>query len=574
MFKINSKIENKFTSLAIKEIFGLLKQVLDLKELKDLEIVYPPNQEMGDFSLPCFDLAKTQKKSPIEIAKNLSKKINVKKAGLIKKIENKGPYLNFFVNSEKMAKSILEDIFKKGNKIGENRLGRSKKIVIEYVSPNTNKPLHLGHGRNAFLGWSVSKILKANGYKVVKVCLINDRGIHICKSMLAYLEKGKNLLPEEIGIKSDHFVGDYYTMFEDMKKQNPDIEKKAQDMLVKWEKGDKKILDLWKKMNSWTLEGIKETFNKIGIEFDKFYFESEIYKQGKDIILKGIKNKKFKKQDKAIVADLKKYNLPDKILLRSDGTSLYITQDIFLIYLKQKDFKPHKIIHIIGSEQNLAQKQLFAIMDILKFKQSKNLYHLSYGMVNVEGGKLKSREGTKVDLDTLVKSLGKMASLEIRARDEKINEEDLEKRSQAIALGALKYYILQYDPKTTVNFDPKKSLAFEGHTGPYLQYSFARINSIIKKSNEKINVKIDFSKFRIKQEKELVFLLSRFSEIIKNAGENYDPSILAKYLFDLAKSFHSFYHICPVLTAKKETKKARLLLIYCVGQTIKKGLDL
>ncbi|NCF75147.1 MAG: arginine--tRNA ligase [Xanthomonadaceae bacterium] len=574
MFKIDSKIENKFTSLAIKEIFRLLKQILSSKELKNLEIVYPPNQEMGNFSLPCFNLAKTQKKSPLKIAKELSKKIRLKKKGIICEIKNQGPYLNFFVNSEKMAKSILKDIFGKKEKVGENKSGRNKKIIIEYVSPNTNKPLHLGHGRNAFLGWSVSKILKANGYKIIKACLINDRGVHICKSMLAYLEKGKNLLPEEIGIKGDHFVGDYYTMFEDMRKQNPDLEKKARGMLIKWEKGDKKILDLWKKMNNWTLNGIKETFDKIGIKFDKFYFESQIYKQGKDIILKGFKNKQFVKKDKAIVADLKKYNLPDKVLLRSDGTALYITQDIYLIYLKQKDFNPDKIIHIIGSEQDLAQKQLFAIMDILGFKQSKNLYHLSYGMVNVHGGKLKSREGTRVDLDVLIKDLGKMASLEIRARDEKINEVELEKRSQAIALGALKYYILQYDPKTIVNFNPKKSLAFEGHTGPYLQYSYARISGIIKKSKTEINKNVDFSKLRIKQEKELIFLLSKFSEIIKDSGKNYDPSILAKYLYDLAKSFHSFYHICPVLKAKKEIKKGRLLLIYCVAQIIKKGLDL
>ena len=574
MFKTNSKIEDKFTNLVVKEIFGLLGKVLDKKDLKNLEIVYSPEPEMGDFSLPCFTLAKTEKKSPVQVAKDLAGKIKLKKTGIIKKVKNDGPYLNFFVNDVKRAEIVLTDIFKKKNKLGENNFGKGKTVMIEYVSPNTNKPLPLGHGRNAFLGFALSNILEANDYKVVKVCLVNDRGIHIAKSMLAYQEKGKNVIPEDIGMKGDHFVGDYYVLFDDMKKKNKKVEDEAYELLRKWEKGDKKTVELWKKMNNWALVGMKKTFKKIGIEFDKLYFESDMYKEGKDIIEKGLKEKKFVKKDKAVTADLSKYNLPDKILLRSDNTALYITQDIYLTYLKYKDYKPEKIIHIIGSEQDLAQKQLFAIMDSLDFKQAKNLHHLSYGMVNVEGGKLKSREGTRVDLDTLIKDLGKMASLEIRARNEKLNEEKLERRSEKIALSALKYYILQYGPKSIVNFNPKESLSFNGKTGPYLQYSYARIKSILKKSGEKIDKKVDFSKLKNKEEKELLNLLGRFSETIKESGEKYDPSVLAKYLYELAKAFHGFYHSSPVLDTDKKTKQARLLLIHSTAEVIKKGLNL
>ncbi len=574
MFKYNSKINNKFLSLSVKEIFSLLKKELSLKELKSLEIIYPPEKKQGDFALPCFVLAKTQKKSPMEVAKILAENIKLKKNGFIVKIVAEGPYLNFFTNTQKEAQIVLENIFDKKEKIGRNYSGRGKKILMEYVSPNTNKPLHLGHGRNAFLGWSLAEILKENGYQVIKTCLINDRGIHICKSMLAYQKKGKGLSPDDIGMKSDHFVGDYYVLFDDLKSINKNIEKEAYEMLKKWENGDKKVRELWQKMNNWVIEGMKETFEKIGIDFDKYYYESEIYKEGKEIILKGLKKGKFFKEDGAIVADLEKYNLPNKILLRSDGTSLYITQDIYLSFLKEKEFHPDKIIHVIGSEQNLAQKQLFAILDILGFKNSQNLYHLSYGMVNVEGGKLKSREGTRVDLDTLIKDLEKIAGDEIRARDEKINEEELEIRSEKIALGALKYYILQYDAKSIVNFNPKKSLSFTGNTGPYLQYSYARIKSILKKANQKVDKKVDFSKLKNADEKELLFLLANFEEIIKKSADEYDPSVLAKYLYELAKTFHSFYHSSSILKANKKTQKARLLLIYSVSEVIKKGLHL
>lgn len=570
MYKLNSKIEDKFTGESVKEIFDSLKGVLNSETLKELEIVYPPNQAMGDFSLPCFPLTKEIKKNPAEIAGELSRNIKLKKGGVIASVKAAGPYLNFFANKNKEAEMILRGILDKKKKV----LKKKDKVMVEYVSPNTNKPLHLGHGRNAFIGWALSNILEENNYKVLKICLVNDRGIHISKSMISYAVKGKGITPEKAGIKSDHFVGEYYSKFEELKKEDPNHEKEAYEMLRMWEEGDKEIVKLWKKMNKWVLDGMKETFRKIGISFNKFYFESDIYKEGRDIVLKGLKDGKFIKKDGAAVADLSKYNLPDKVLLRSDGTSLYITQDIYLTHLKYKDFKPKKIIHVIGSEQDLAQKQLFAIMDLLGFKESASLYHLSYGMVNVEGGKLKSREGVKVDLDTLISRLEKMAISEIKNRNKNIKEKELKRRSEIIALGALKYYILQYGPKTIVNFDPKESLAFTGKTGPYLQYSYARIQSILKKAGGKISKKVDFSKLGNNEEKELISLLGKFSIVLKDSADNYDPSILAKYLYEVAKSFHGFYHTSPVLEADPETKKARLLLIQGTSIVIKKGLNI
>lgn len=581
-YKLNSKIENEFTSLAVNEIFGLLEQVIDKKILKNLEIIYPPEREMGNFTLACFILAKNFKKSPVKISEELSKNIKLKKSGIIRAVKNQGPYLNFFINENKSAELILSEIFLKKDSIGKCEIGKNKTVMIEYLSPNTNKPLHLGHSRNAFLGWSASKILKANGYDVIKACLINDRGIHICKSMLAYQKLGDKKTPRSEKIKSDHFVGDYYVLFDKLKKENPKIEKEARELLRKWEKGDKKILALWKKMNNWAISGMEKTCEEIGVNFDKFYFESDFYKKGKDIILKGLKQKKFIKEKGAVSADLKKYNLPNKFLLRSDGTTLYITQDIYLAYLKYKDYKLDKIIHVIGSEQDLSQKQLFAILDILKFKAAKNMRHLSYGMVNVEGGKLKSREGVKVDIDNLLIKLKRAAADEIKKRDKKISKKEIERRAKIISLGALKYYILQHGARNTVNFNPKKSLSFTGKTGPYLQYTYARIMGIIQKNKSKVknqkskivDTDVDFSKLSDKADADLIFELSKFSNIIKQAGENYDPSILAKYLYELAKLSHNFYHQSPVIRAGEKTKEARILLIFCVAQVIKKGLDL
>ena len=575
MFKYNSKVYGKFTQTALQEIFSLFKKALTQKELKEIEIVYPPEKEFGDFSAPCFPLARFYKKSPPEIAQELTKKIKPFPGGVIKKIKAEGPYLNFFVDSKKQAEIVLGEIEEKQEKIGRNFSGRGKKVLIEYVSPNTNKPLHLGHGRNAVLGWSLAEILKENGYKVVKVCLINDRGIHICKSMLAYLKKGKGLTPQEVGIKGDHFVGDYYVLYEDLKKGNHRLEEEAYELLQKWEEGDQKTRALWRQMTDWVLEGIKTTFQKIGIDFDKFYFESQFYTKGKEIVQKGLQKGLFKEKDGAVVAELGKYNLPDKVLLRSDGTSLYITQDIYLTYLKYKDYKPDKIVHVIAAEQDLAQKQLFAILDILGFPVAKYLYHLSYGMVNVEGGKLKSRSGVKVDIDTLLKELGKLASLNIRAREEEINEEELEERSEKIALAALKYYLLYYNPKTTINFHKEKALSFEGRTGPYLLYSYARAVNILKKAGfkEEKKKKTSYS-FKAAEEQALLDLLAKFSGVIKEAGDNYDPSLLAKYLYELSKSFHEFYHACPVVSASPSLKNARLYLVKSFQIVLRKGLKL
>lgn len=571
MFKINSKIEDKFTELAVKQIFNLLDSQIDKKILEKIEIDFSPNKDLGDFTFSCFVLAKKLKKTPVEIAKDLFNKlkptIEKDKKGVIRSLKNDGPYLNFFVDHSKRTEIILtSDIF------GSNQ--EKKKYVIEYVSPNTNKPLHLGHGRNAFLGTAVANILEENNGQVTKLCLINDRGVHISKSMIAYLKSGETLTPENSGIKGDHFVGNYYSKFDELKTAEPELEEYAQQMLKDWEAGDRQTIKLWKKMNKWVIDGMEETFKTIGAKFDKFYFESDFYDKGKDIVLKGVADKKFIKKDGAIVVNLDKYNLPEKVLIRSNGTSLYITQDIYLTLLKFKKYNPDKIIHVIGSEQDLAQKQLFAIMDILGLDGSKKLHHLSYGMVNVNGGKLKSREGVKVDLDNLIQELKDSALAEIKNRTKNLPEIEANRRARVIALGALKYYILQYGPKATVNFEPEKSLSFTGKTGPYLQYSYARIQSIIKKSDIKACGNIDYSKLSNNEEKDLIILISKFSEVIKSAGEKFDPSILAKYLYDLASSFHSFYHTSPVVGAEAESRRARMVLITRTAEIMKRGLNL
>jgi arginyl-tRNA synthetase len=533
--------------------------ILSEDEISKL-IEVPPNPELGDYALPCFKLSSLLKKSPQQIAFELKEKLKI--PGI--EVNSNGAYLNFFVDKKQLADNTISLVMEEKDKFGSGKAG--KKVVIEYPSPNTNKPLHLGHVRNMLLGKSVSRLLDFQGNKVIQVCLNNDRGIHICKAMLAYKLFGNNKEPDK---KPDHFVGDFYVLY--AKNESPELEKQVQEMLVKWEAGDKETLSLWKKMNGWALKGFDETYGKFGIKFDKVYNESDHYKEGKKIVLEAFsKNLLEKDKDGNIVIRLEKYSLPDKVLLRKDGTSIYITQDINLAKLKYEDFKQDISVYVVGSEQNLHFRQLFKILELLSIKAGQ-CHHLSYGMIYLPEGRMKSREGKVVDADNLVADIIGLAKEELRKRHV-LSEEELNKRAEQIGKGAINFFILKYDTPKDFVFNPKESIALEGETGPYVQYTHARICSIFKKYNEKLPASADFGLLKEKEEQQLVGMLSKFPEAAKEAAESYKPMIVARYLLDLCQLFNNYYHQFQVLNAAADLRDSRLMLLQAVKQVISKGL--
>ncbi|MFH1439242.1 MAG: arginine--tRNA ligase [Candidatus Woesearchaeota archaeon] len=574
----------------------IIKQLNKLN-IKDPVLSKPKIPEHGDYAFPCFQLAKEWKKSPQEIAQELGRKIPLTK--LIEKIHILGPFVNFFINKKEFAKVVLNAIYKEKHKYGRPAKSRKEKVMVEFCSPNTNKPLHLGHVRNCVIGDSVSKILYFQGNKVTKANLVNDRGVHICKSMLAYQKWGNGKLPD---IKSDFFVGKYYVMFaqksEEMNKSKnkdgeeyePDqLEKEAQLMLQKWEQGDREIIKLWKKMNSWVYEGFNETYKSLGVSFDKFYYESKIYKDGKDIILDGLDKKKFEKDETgAIIANLEKYKLPNKVLMRGDGTALYITQDIFLAKKKIEDYKLDQSIYVVGSEQNMHFERLFKIIEVLGYKWAKNLKHLSYGMVYLPEGKMKSREGKVVDADDLVREMKELARFQIKERHKDLTDKEADERAGIIGLGALKFFLLKTDFVKDIYYNPEESISFEGETGPYVQYTHARICSIMKKLDELAKTEVDSSfykfdakfvksvKFEVYEEKEneIIKMLSNFPYTAEDAASHLKPSLITRYLLDLSQKVNEFYHSSPILKAPDDLLRARILLAYSAKQVIETGLKL
>lgn len=557
-----------------KEIIELIKKNFPTLEIMETDFVFPPNPNLGDISLPCFGLAKQLKGSPVEVAAEIGKKILPTPKGLVRQVQFVGPYLNFFLNKEKVIKIVLKKILKEKKKYGNSKVLQNEKIMIEYVSPNANKPLHLGHLRNGFIGEAVANLLESCGAKVIRASLVNDRGAHICKSMVAYKYWGKGKTPSTEKIKGDHFVGDFYVLYAKKVEENKELEKEVRKMLEKWELGDKPTLALWKKMTSWVLKGFEQTYKRVGIKFDKTYFESKIYKEGKKIILDALKAEKFTRDATGAVIAKLGNGLPDKVLLRADGTALYVTQDIYLAKLKFDEYKLTKSIYCIGSEQDLYLKQLFKILEILGYPWAKNCYHLSHGMIYLPEGKMKSRVGTVVEADEFLNKLEDYALEEIRARYDFIPDHEALKRAAQIALAALKFYILQVDPKTDMHFDPKKSLSFTGRTGPYLQYTHARICSILKKAGKQRARALHLDKLKEKWEYDLLLHLAKFPETVKEAALSYNPAILADYLYNLAKIFSDFYRDVHVLKANEEIKKARLALLTTVKIVLEKGLRL
>ncbi|MDD7416466.1 MAG: arginine--tRNA ligase [Treponemataceae bacterium] len=570
----------------------------------DITIVTPPNPEMGDLGVPLFTYAKSLRMGPPQIAAELEKLVSSDSSSLsIGKFKAVGPYLNVVLDKAGESSSIIKKILEQNDDYGKfdtngNAPLDGERVMIEFSSPNTNKPLHLGHLRNDALGESVSRCLKFTGAQVYKVNIINNRGVHICKSMLAYkkFHEANGDTPEKLGIKSDRFVGDCYVEFNNIGKKSDgtideavheQAEKEAQNMLVEWEKGNPEVHKLWKQMNEWAVGGVQKTYERTGVSFDKLYYESETYLKGKQEILDGLeKGIFFKADDGSVRIDVtevtgknKEGENQEKVMLRKDGTSVYITQDIGTAISRHNDWDFNKLIYVVGSEQIYHFKVLFYILKKLGFSWANQLYHLSYGMVNLPEGRMKSREGTVVDADDLIDNLrdGALEEISSKGREEEVG--NAKEVAEKVALAALHYFLLQNDPSKDMIFNPKESLSFNGNTGPYLQYMGARICSIIRKADETgLKPNTDESALSLLSsdiEWELIKLLGKFPEIVEKAARSMDPSGIATYLYDLSKTFSRFYHDCPIITSDNEKLSgARLALAQCVKTVLQNGFNL
>ena len=532
--------------------------------INDILMETPPKQELGDIAFPLFPFSRVLKMSPDKIAKLLLEEIE--KEELLKgKAKIAGPYLNIFLDKKDLTTSIITKILNEKDSYGKSEILKEKKVMVEFSGPNTNKPLHLGHLRNDVIGESVCRLLKFCGADIYRVNIINNRGVHICKSMFAYKVLANGKTPDSEHMKSDHFVGDLYVAFHNYSKEHPEAEDEVKNMLKEWEEGsNEELMKLWKQMNDWALEGIEQTYKRTDVFFDKLYFESETYLKGKDEILEGLKKGVFyKKNDGSVAVDLKPINIEkEKILLRNDGTSLYITQDIGTAIFRHKDWPFDKMIYVVASEQEYHFKVLFYILKILGYEWANDMHHLSYGMVNLPEGKMKSREGTVVDADDLLNNLHEEAKKQIleKGRGEAIK--DIEETSEKIALAALHYFLLQVTPKKDMLFDSKKSLSFAGNTGPYLQYMGSRISSLLEKAKtfDCELSKLDFGLVQSEVEWTLVKALSQFPERVEKATIEMDSSIIPTYLYELSKAFSKFYHDNQIINEDEKLTLARLSL--------------
>jgi len=583
-------------ALLIKFIVAGLQQLYSATVPDKLVQVQKTRPEFeGDRTVVVFPFLRYSKKNPEQTASELGQYL-VDSLDQVSSFNVIKGFLNLIISNEFWFDFYAQNC--NNQQFGKILSNKKEPVVIEFSSPNTNKPLHLGHIRNNLLGWSVSEIMEAAGYTVARVNLVNDRGIHICKSMLAWQKWGNGITPEKAREKGDKLVGDYYIKFDKEYKievnnlinnglekkqaeQEAPLLKEAKLLLKKWENGDEKVRDLWRSMNGWVYEGFDKTYHQLGIEFDKLYYESETYMLGKQLVEEGLEmGILFKKNDGSVWCDLTDEGLDEKLLLRADGTSVYMTQDLGTAQLRYDDFKPSELIYVVGNEQNYHFEVLKLILKKLGRSWAEHIHHLSYGMVELPFGKMKSREGTVVDADDLMDEMeatAKKMSEELGKFDD-FNDEESKVLYNMIGLGALKYFILKVDPKKTILFNPEESIDFNGHTGPFIQYTHARIRSVLRKAVEK---NIDFtSKNQIPEkleskEKNLLKILYEYSQIIQQAAENLSPALVANYVFELAKEYNQFYHEYQIL---KETDKSirdfRLGLSEFVGNTIKSAMAL
>jgi arginyl-tRNA synthetase len=548
-----------------------------------LIIQVPPKPELGDFALPLFPLAKIFRKSPQEIAGNIAVLMNDMEDIPAGAVRAEGPYLNMYVNLSKDAERVCKEIADKGIRYGCNRSMEGEKVMIEFSCPNTNKPLHLGHLRNDSIGMSTAAVLEANGAVVRKVNLINDRGVHICKSMLAYAKFSDGATPQSTGIKSDHFVGNYYVKYNTWAKEHKDAEKSAQELLVKWEQNDEETVKLWSLMNKWAIDGIFETYARTGVVFDDIYYESKTYTLGKELVYSGLENQVFyREKDGSVWVDLEEIGLDKKVLLRSDGTTLYLTQDLGTAVARHEDWPFDKLIYVVGSEQQYHFKVLFHVLRKLGITWAENLYHLSYGMVNLPEGKMKSREGTVVDADDLIKTLTELARLEIIEKNRQDEVDNLDGTAAAIAQAALNYYLLQVSPAKDMIFNPAESIAFNGNTGPYLQYMGARISSMLRKydtlhegSQKRDSIIFDAELLNLQEEHQLIKQVLLFPDVVEQAGKELNPTVISAYLYELSRLYSKYYHDHQILRAGSESLTfARVVLSEMVLQVLKNAFSL
>ncbi len=576
---IEKAVKNGF-----KEIYGVTIESVEFQATrKDFE---------GDITILVFAFLKVIKGNPVEIGTKIGTylKDNITEVSDFNVVKG---FLNLVISDTYFINSFLH-IYNTKNFGYVLPTEQDKAVMVEYSSPNTNKPLHLGHIRNNLLGYSVAEIIKASGKNVIKTQIINDRGIHICKSMLAWNRFGNGETPESSGLKGDKLVGNYYVAFdkvykeeinqliaegkseEEAKKTAP-ILLEAQEMLLKWEAADTEVVSLWKTMNQWVYTGFDQTYKELGVDFDKNYYESNTYLLGKDVVADGLKSGVFnKKEDGSVWIDLTEEGLDEKIVLRADGTAVYMTQDIGTAIERFKDYDLSELVYIVGNEQNYHFKVLFLILDKLGFDWAKSLYHLSYGMVDLPSGKMKSREGTVVDADDLMIEMTNTAreiSQEL-GKLEGYSTEEKEKLYKTIGLGALKYYILKVDPKRRILFNPEESVDFAGNTGPFIQYTHARIQSILRKANFDYTQETSNIALHVK-ERELIKQLQLFPEVIQNSATNHSPALIANYTYDLVKSYNSFYQSVPILGCDNEQEKIfRTRLSSKVAEVIKSAFKL
>lgn len=575
-------------SRAVKELYGIdtpAESIVPQATRKEFE---------GNLTVVVFPWVKAARKSPEMVGQEIGAWLEANEPAVEKFNVVKG-FLNLTI-APKFWNSVLEHIAETKDYGLKNADENSPLVMVEYSSPNTNKPLHLGHIRNNLLGFSLAEILKACGNRVIKTNIVNDRGIHICKSMLAWQKWGNGVTPESAGKKGDHLIGDFYVLFDKhykaevaelmekgMSKEEAEaaspLMKEAREMLVKWENKDAEIRQLWETMNSWVYAGFDETYNRMGVNFDKIYYESQTYLEGKAKVLEGLESgKMYRKEDGSVWADLTGEGLDHKLLLRSDGTSVYMTQDIGTAKLRYEDFPIDKMIYVVGNEQNYHFQVLSILLDRLGFKWGKDLVHFSYGMVELPEGKMKSREGTVVDADDLMDDMvatARTVSAELGKLDG-LTEEEIADISEMVGLGALKYFLLKVDPRKNITFNPKETIDFNGNTGPFIQYTYARICSVLRKAAEE---KMDITAYAEvtpgEREISLIQALADFPTVVQAAGQTYSPALIANYVYDLVKLYNQFYHDCSIL---KETdasvRSLRLELSRQTARVIKTGMSL
>ena len=586
--EIASKITTSVQAV-IEELYGVQvpEKMVQLQETRA--------EFEGQLTLVVFPFLKMSKKAPEATAQEIGEKLVEKVPEVISKFNVIKGFLNLVINPAQWIE-LLESIQQNPTFGFTPVTEQSPLVMIEYSSPNTNKPLHLGHVRNNLLGWALANVMQANGNKVVKTNIVNDRGIHICKSMLAWLKWGNGETPETSGKKGDHLIGDYYVAFdkhyreeikelvaqgmdEEQAKQEAPLIKEAHEMLVKWEQNDPEVRALWKKMNEWVYAGFDETYKALGVSFDKIYYESETYLEGKEKVEEGLQKGFFyRREDGSVWADLTKEGLDEKLLLRSDGTSVYMTQDIGTAKLRFQDYPIDKMIYVVGNEQNYHFQVLSILLDKLGFKWGKDLVHFSYGMVELPNGKMKSREGTVVDADDLIATMisdARQMSADKVNKLEGITEEEAQEIARIVGMGALKYFILKVDARKNMLFNPEESIDFNGNTGPFIQYTYARIRSILRKAGE-VNLSALATDTELSdKEISLIQHLQGFQAAVKQAGADYNPSCIANYCYELVKEYNQFYHDFSVLREEDEKKRLfRIALSAAVSQVIKNGMGL